>query len=383
MNIFELKKIFKINNLKELYTYLYEIKECKKLGSLDELIKTKQIVLFGAGRIGKQVLNTLKKYGFKVAYFCDNNKDIWGDCIDGVYILPPNYIKNNIKDTLVIVSMMTYVEVIKQLESMNAQYIFSDIDGTLGFLPCPNLYNNIEKLKQVNDLFIDDFSKKVYLNVIKARIFQQLSFGLSGNLLIHPIVTGPQYFDTEFFIYTDNEIFIDCGAYDGDSTVEFFLTMHQLNLKNSKVYAFEPDRENYDNFLKTIENYNLNNVKIFNYGVGNDNYNISMEQIQNCRNNNEEYEIKICKIDDIVKNEPITFIKMDIEGFELDALKGAENTIKNNKPKLAISIYHNSQDLYEIPLYLKSIVPEYKFFVRHHSNSTIFETICYAYVDKE
>ena len=83
------------------------------------------------------------------------------------------------------------------------------------------------------------------------------------------------------------------------------------------------------------------------------------------------------KIDDIAPD--ATFIKMDIEGAELNALKGAENTIRDNVPKLAIRIYHQLNDLWEIPIYLSEIVPEYNFFVRHHSKG-LAETVLYAKV---
>jgi hypothetical protein len=71
---------------------------------------------------------------------------------------------------------------------------------------------------------------------------------------------------------------------------------------------------------------------------------------------------------------------MDIEGYELDALKGAERLIKKNKPKLAISIYHKPEDFFEIPLLLKRFVPEYKIYIKHHAPFQAIETVCYACV---
>ncbi len=71
---------------------------------------------------------------------------------------------------------------------------------------------------------------------------------------------------------------------------------------------------------------------------------------------------------------------MDIEGAEFDALKGAEKTIKKYKPKLAICVYHNPLDIVNIPLYIKELVPEYKIFLRHYSESSS-ETVCYAIPD--
>ena len=68
---------------------------------------------------------------------------------------------------------------------------------------------------------------------------------------------------------------------------------------------------------------------------------------------------------------------MDIEGFELNALEGAKDTIKKYRPKLAICLYHKPQDLWEIPLFIKSIDSNYKIFIRHHTD-LLNETVCYA-----
>ena len=75
----------------------------------------------------------------------------------------------------------------------------------------------------------------------------------------------------------------------------------------------------------------------------------------------------------------MTFIKMDIEGSELEALKGASTTISANKPKLAICVYHKIEDFWEIPIYINKLAPEYKFYVGHHTVSlTCPETVLYA-----
>lgn len=84
-------------------------------------------------------------------------------------------------------------------------------------------------------------------------------------------------------------------------------------------------------------------------------------------------------IDHLLKNEKVSFIKMDIEGAEMEALKGAAEVIKANKPGLAISIYHKPNDFYEIPLYIMALVPEYRLYVRHHS-CFFADTVLYAVI---
>jgi len=76
-------------------------------------------------------------------------------------------------------------------------------------------------------------------------------------------------------------------------------------------------------------------------------------------------------------DEKATFIKMDIEGSELEALKGAQNQIKVNKPKLAICVYHKETDLITIPQFILSLNPDYKLYLRHYGNFST-ELVLYA-----
>ena len=79
----------------------------------------------------------------------------------------------------------------------------------------------------------------------------------------------------------------------------------------------------------------------------------------------------------MVKNERVTFIKLDVEGAEYEALLGAQNTIKKNRPKLAISIYHKPQDIFELPELIMSIRDDYRMYLRHYQLSPN-ETILYC-----
>lgn len=90
----------------------------------------------------------------------------------------------------------------------------------------------------------------------------------------------------------------------------------------------------------------------------------------------ETYSISVVAMDSIIK-EKVTYIKLDIEGAELEALKGAQEIIKRDKPKLAICIYHKKEDMVEIPYFIKQLVPEYRLFIRHYSNNEC-ETVLYA-----
>lgn len=90
------------------------------------------------------------------------------------------------------------------------------------------------------------------------------------------------------------------------------------------------------------------------------------------------HEVMVERLDDVLSGERITFIKMDVEGSELEALKGAENIIKNQHPKMAICLYHKIEDFWQIPMYIKAIVPEYRFGIRHHCPANFNDTVLYA-----
>ncbi len=85
---------------------------------------------------------------------------------------------------------------------------------------------------------------------------------------------------------------------------------------------------------------------------------------------------KVISLDSFLPGK-VTFVKMDVEGAELEALKGSRKVIVQYRPKLAICVYHKKADLIEIPLFIKSLVPEYRLYIRHYGNS-MCETVLYA-----
>jgi hypothetical protein len=85
-------------------------------------------------------------------------------------------------------------------------------------------------------------------------------------------------------------------------------------------------------------------------------------------------------IDNITAGEPVTYIKFDVEGAELEALKGAEQTVKKYRPAMGISIYHRERDLIDIPVYIKQLVPEYRLYFRVHKKLAI-DTVLYVMVN--
>lgn len=186
------------------------------------------------------------------------------------------------------------------------------------------------------------------------------------------------YFDLPVLTCDENEIFIDAGAFNGQSSIDF---CKWADGKWGKIYIFEPDTDSLEKCRKTFNG--NNKVNIIPKGLWNEEKTLFFEAngseskfVEDSRAN-EVVEVSVTTLDEILQGEKATFIKMDIEGAELNALLGCENTIRKYKPKLAISVYHNSEDIYKIPELLLKMNPNYKFYLRHYSLSW-FDTILYA-----
>lgn len=170
------------------------------------------------------------------------------------------------------------------------------------------------------------------------------------------------YYQKEHTKVESNEILLEIGAAEG----LFPLTV--LN-KCKHVYLVEPSKTFYNCLNKTYANH-LDKVTIFNSAVGNINGEIafnedSFDGMISESNDADSEKIQINKIDNLFKNgEKITYMKADIEGFEEEMLKGAEQTIKRNKPKIAITSYHKQNEPNEIIALIKGFVPEYNYYVK-------------------
>ena len=189
-----------------------------------------------------------------------------------------------------------------------------------------------------------------------------------------------QYFDDELVKYGDNEIFMDLGSMDLKTSYQ--MKKHCPLVK--KIYALEPDANNFENCKKSRLDFGDTKIELKPYGAWSEDTILRLQTVLGrpdasaINNVCGDSEVEVRAIDNIVKeDEIITFIKADIEGAELEMLKGAAKTIKRCKPKLAICIYHKPEDLTEIPLYIKKLASEYKLYVRLYGND-FTETVLYA-----
>ncbi len=244
-----------------------------------------------------------------------------------------------------------------------------------------------DEITTVEKLLSDDFSIESYRAAIK---FRSTSF--QHDLLKIYCPTSEQYFDPVTKL-SNSESFVDCGAFTGDTIESFIHTLHLNNCwEYEHIYAFEPDPKNCSILRKFITDNKLKDVDVFEYATGKtrttalfetgENENASSKISGSVNNAADVYkrnciEVQVDTLDNILADKKISFIKMDIEGAETDTLLGAKNIIQTQKPKLAICIYHSDKDMIHIPLLIHELVPDYKLYVRHYSDTWI-ETVLYA-----
>ncbi len=191
---------------------------------------------------------------------------------------------------------------------------------------------------------------------------------------------GWQYFDV--FAPEKDEVFVNAGAFQGETDIDF---VKWANGSYKKIYSFEPMKNDAEICRKQYIENNISNIELLCKGTWSETGYMSFTEgaSQGRIDENGDNRIETIKIDDAVANLEggrVTFIKMDIEGAELKALQGARETIQKDKPRMAICIYHKPEDLYEIPGYLLSLVPEYRFKVRQYTSMN-WETVLYAVVE--
>lgn len=229
-----------------------------------------------------------------------------------------------------------------------------------------------EKIQQILDALADDTSKQIYQELLQCRQRHQLP--RSGS-------PKDQYFLEGIIQLSKEEVFVDCGAFTGD-TIESFLKATHNHYK--KIVAFEPDPYNF----AILKKQNIARCICFNSGVWDKKGSLSLlingtgstfnaSQYASA-DKLQQVTVPVEALDQCPDCADMTYLKMDIEGAELPALKGAEQTIRKQHPKLGICIYHSNQDFVEIPYWILSLQLGYKLYVRHHGRYGLTETVLYA-----
>jgi FkbM family methyltransferase len=363
-----------MNNINDLFNEKLVAEIISKNLIIKNNIEQQGLILFGSGNLGRRIASYFKDKGYRIECFVDNNQQKNGTTIDDIIVYSPEiaFEKFEKKDLTWIVTIWSpghsYKQTHKQLLNLGIHKIvpinciFQIFNKDL--LPyyhfqISNYY--IEQKAKIIEAFSylnDEQSREQFYRHLKVRI------GYSFNEL-PDASTDNQYFPNDIIKLTEPEIFLDCGAFTGDTLNDY---LKYANVPFKKYICLEPDPQNLIALNNNINSKNLTNIEVIEIAVGNENAVLKFDATGGGGaglSDTGSINVNCVRIDDFF-NEEFTFMKFDIEGAELSALKGAYNTIHKYKPKLAVCIYHLPNDLWEIILYIKEQFPFYDLSVRTH-----------------
>ena len=341
--------------------------------------KNQKIIFAPAGLETIRLIRCLKLVDILPDYVYDDNDKLINCKVEGITVINSAF-NDLIHNSYIVINSTTFME--KMFKK------FVDIG-----VKTENLYTNysllllqylsMDKIENIGDKLIEDCKKVSFVYDLLADDKSRESFIHRIEYMKNPCQeTAIQKnidYKHKFFHYQENESVLDGGAFDGKFMEEFIETVEN---KFANYYAIEPNRSNYD-ILKSRSS--DPRVKYFNTGLCSGNayyemeYGMMQTSIYSRVGMSMKQQIRFHSIDSLFSKVPVTLLKLNINGFEKEALCGAKNTIKRELPNLMISCYYYVMDFVEIPYMIKKNYPEYSIYLRDCS-STIYDTVLFAKV---
>ena len=359
-------------------------KQSAAFHALEKEAGTRILVLFGAGHLGKLTAERLLKLNPRhELYFTDNNPAASGDVL-GIPIIPREEAFARFKDSAIFVmTIFNHIEVEKQLREAGCRYVSSYVplyraypDEFMphGGLALPDIiFENEAAIRRMDALWADEESRREYR--------RQLEWQLAEEYYPMPRehLARETYFAPDLVVPLPNEKLVDCGVCDGREIAEF---IKLWDGKFDGVAAFEPDKRNYEmlsnNSLKLPEEQRAK-VTYYPYAVSDRKETVRFLTTGSAESamSDQGEETQAVTLDETLEGFHPTFIKMDIEGAEPKALRGAQRILKEDAPLLAICLYHDIVHQWELPLFIHEVNPDYKLYFRRYAQDC-WETLCYA-----
>jgi FkbM family methyltransferase len=335
------------------------------------------VAVFGSGQHGAAALKYLQARGVRVRCLADNNPAIHGRAKYGMMVCAPSELQTAAPDIVFVATRHAVLPVCRQLCGMGLPSISFDAFYVV---------EHLEGLRNLRDCLLGDPESRRVLDGI-------LMSMLTGREKFCAEVMEPtHYFCLPQFVNLGTDHFIDAGAYVGDTTEKFIWSN---NGAFASVHAFEPGITQFkalkSRVARLIDEWALPESKIKcvpaglgaangALGLSSDPENLIGATFFTFPSPAGAERVAVYSLDDYLNGAPATFIKADVEGMEMDLLKGAARTIAGLKPKLAISIYHENDHLFSIAEYIKALAPDYRMAIRHHS-PLLMDTVLYCWID--
>ncbi len=344
--------------------------------------ETRPIVLYGMGDGAEKILRVMDARGIPVAGIFASDEFVRGHSFAGFPVKRRSELEAELGDFVAVIAFASSrPEVLEKFDDLDRTHttFAPDVpvaDGALFDTAFACAHR--EELEQAYELLADARSREVFAATV--------NFKLSGRL--HWLRDYTDSRETAFTRYLrphGEENFVDLGAYNGDTIRE--LLSHTGGVYAS-ITALEPDRKTFKKLKKYAEQAQLTNIRLINAGAwsepgemlfaGKAGRNSALTPVMNeISHDRRTVSVPVESVDHMLGGAPCTLLKLDVEGAERQALEGARQTIQTYRPRIALSAYHRSEDLYELPLLLRDMCPDVRIGMLHHPYVPAWETNFY------
>jgi FkbM family methyltransferase len=351
----------------------------------------RRLILFGASELGKAALRGLREVGNPPLFFADNNPKLWGTNIDGVEVLSgAEAVERYRSSACFIVTIYNGSPVRSQLKQRGCEcvihfaHLFWKYPNVFVPSSCMGLpsviFDNADQIRSGYNVLSDDCSRKLFCEQLRWRVL------LNSEDMMPPSRAMETYFPPDLIKLSDHEVLVDCGAYDGDSIRGF---LNRVENCFDQIYALEPDSGNrraLEYYCRTLPDSVRARITVLPYALGKTRSKVyfSNDSLVSSKITavNAAAEVECLSLDELAGDRSPSFIKMDIEGAEPDAIEGASRILNEHQPMLAACVYHRSEHLWEIPWLIRKVSPHHSIFLRRYAEDC-WELVCYAIPKRE
>ena len=340
------------------------------------------VLLYGMGNGAEKILFQCRRYGIEIQDVFASDEYVRGHSFAGYPVLRYDDICEKYTNALVLLGFAVFQpDMFKRLEQMEKRYEILAPDVPLfggDIFTLDSLTHYREELERVYHLLADEQSRKVFRMLLEYKISGKIHW-------LRQMETPREEIFQGFFPVSEGEAYVDLGAYDGD-TIEEFISL--CGGRYDRITALEPDRRNFKKLEKKIRENQWRQVRLYSCGAwsedgflpfeGKGGRSSSISFDSDSAGYSKQKNVEMRCVDTILRDEKATWIKMDVEGAEREAIFGCRHTLKKYSPKLMISVYHRTNDFFTLPLLLHHMQPDYRFYLRHHPYIPAWETNLYA-----
>ncbi len=337
-------------------------------------VETRPIYIYGMGDGAVKIMTVFRHYGIKIAGIFASDDFVRGHSFAGFKVEKLSEVEEKHRDFVIVLAFAagypSLYEWILTLSKKHTLYVpdVPVIGG--GLFTYDYCMEHLAELNAVYHSLADDESRRVFLNIIQYKISGRVEY------LEQTVATSDQIYK-QILKPSRTESFVDLGAYKGDSIQEL---LSYTNQSYFSIVAVEPDSKNFRRLKAYIEQSQRKRVALYHCAAWCKDSEIPFATKAGRQSSFAKTgtPLPVRSVDSLLDGGCVTLLKMDVEGFEREALWGAANTIRLYHPKLSVALYHRNEDLFELPLLVKRLNPNYKLYIRHKMYIPAWETLLFA-----